>query len=707
MQYDEKLKQLQMLQESMCRALGLAALVTHPDGRPLTEITNLCSFCALLNASPGGRDRCAASRVASARAATGAGKAVLYTCYAGLVHLGAPLQVAGETVAVLIGGNLALQPLTEDAVAQLARETSINREELLAAAKTIPIWPEERLLIATEMMRAVTETVAQLLYTRQELKKKANELSALFEFSKTVSSSLQVTEAARRGLRAVLELTGTASGSVIMLGEAEPGTSTAEVAAALEPGNEVIPAREIIAAVEREAVAVHFDSRPKESTPGEKRPAVAVPLTVGDRVTGVLTLAGKPGGLCFSEEETLFLTTLGTALGLALENARLFRKVQERTAMLERLNEVGQVLSGHLDVNLVLESALASVRDIMGVRWCALRVLDENTGELVLRANVGMSLGLQARAGRIRPDGNLLGEVLQRGEPIVVEDLASAGASKRLPYSAVEMRALAVALVKAGGKTLGTLKVYSPVPRRWSEEEVEYLSTVAAQLGLALENTRLYSSLRKYYFSAVQALAATLEAKDVYTRGHSVRVAKWARSCARMLGLGTEEQEQIYLAGLLHDLGKIGVREGILLKPGSLTPEERKEMQNHPEVGARILEPAQFPAAVIAAVHHHHEDYGGGGYPAGFSGEEIPLLARIIRVADTYDAMTSARPYRQASTHQEAWEELKRCAGQQFDPRVVDAFLRIPQDEMENIVSGGWHPDSFVGRSTLFAQAKR
>ncbi|MBC7337817.1 MAG: HD domain-containing protein, partial [Clostridia bacterium] len=182
------------------------------------------------------------------------------------------------------------------------------------------------------------------------------------------------------------------------------------------------------------------------------------------------------------------------------------------------------------------------------------------------------------------------------------------------------------------------LKIYSPVPRRWSKEEVEYVSTVAAQLGLALENARLYSSLREYYLSAVQALAAALEAKDVYTRGHSVRVSKWARSCARLLGLSAEEQEQVYLAGLLHDLGKIGVSEGILLKPGPLIPEERKEMQNHPEVGTRILEPARFPAAVIAAVRHHHEDYGGGGYPAGLSGEEIPLLARILRVADAYDA---------------------------------------------------------------------
>jgi putative nucleotidyltransferase with HDIG domain len=237
----------------------------------------------------------------------------------------------------------------------------------------------------------------------------------------------------------------------------------------------------------------------------------------------------------------------------------------------------------------------------------------------------------------------------------------------------------------ASGKILGTLSVYSPIPHRWKEEKVGYLATVASQTGLALANARLYSSLRDYYLSAVQALAAALEAKDFYTRGHSVRVANWARACARVLGLGAEEKEQVYLAGLLHDLGKIGVRENILLKPGPLTEEERKEMQSHPVVGARILEPARFPAAVITAVRHHHEDYGGGGYPAGLVGEEIPLLARIIRVADTYDAMTFARPYRQPLTQRQAREELRRWAGRQFDPRVVDAFLRIPEEELEVI----------------------
>ncbi len=525
----------------------------------------------------------------------------------------------------------------------------------------------------------------------REAWKKADEMAFLYDFSRTVQETLEVSEVAQRALEAVLKVTGATSGSVVMLSEEMPGALAAETAATLEPGDEfrVVPAGEVVAAVERETRAVHFDSRPGAGTAAERRPAVAVPLMVEGKVTGVLTIAGRPEGAPFSEEEAAFLTTLGTGLGLTLQNARLYRQLQARAAMLERLIELGQALAGHLEESKVLEAALAGVGEVLGAQWYALCLLDEETGELVLKASSGMSAELQGRAARVRPEGSLLGEVLRRGEPVAVDDTAAAGPGMQLPYYAPEMRAVAVAPVRAGGKILGTLKVYSPVPRRWSEEEVGYLATVAGQVGLALENARLYASLRQYYLSTLQALAAALEAKDKYTRGHSVRVARLGQACARALGLSDEEREQLYLAALLHDIGKIGIPESILLKPGPLEPAEWEEVRSHPVVGERIVEPAGFHPQVVAAIRHHHEDWSGGGYPDGLAGEEIPLLARIISAADAYDAMTSDRPYRRARTAEEAIEELRRGAGRQFDPRVVDAFLRIPAAEMEEIGGGG------------------
>lgn len=525
-------------------------------------------------------------------------------------------------------------------------------------------------------------------------RKKADQFAFLYDFFRTVSGSLEVSEVAQQALEAVLKVTGATSGSVVMLSEETPAAVAAETAATLERGDElrIVPAGEVVAAVEREGRAVHFDSRPGAGMAAERRPAIAVPLTVGGKVTGVLTVAGLPEGASFSEDEAAFLTTLGAGLGLTLQNARLYRWLQAKAAMLERLVDLGQALAGHLDEGKVLETALVGVRDVLGAQWCVLRLLDGETGELVLKASSGMSAELQERAARARPEGSLLGEALRREEPVAVDDTAAAGPGMQLPYYAPEVRAMAVAPVRTGGKILGTLKVYSPEPKRWSKEELGYLATVAAQVGLALQNARLYESLRRYYLSALEALAAALEAKDTYTRGHSVRVARLAQACARVLGLSDEEQEQLYLTALLHDIGKIGVPESILLKPGPLEPAEWEEVKSHPVVGARIVEPSGFPPQVVAAIRHHHENYGGGGYPDGLVGEEIPLLARIIGAADAYDAMTSDRPYRRPRTAEEAIEELRRGAGRQFDPLVVEAFLRVPAPEMKEMGGGGRYP---------------
>lgn len=337
---------------------------------------------------------------------------------------------------------------------------------------------------------------------------------------------------------------------------------------------------------------------------------------------------------------------------------------------------------------LVLRVVRETARTL-DVPVCLLRTYDEEKKALVARAVHGVE-GVDPEAIRELPvENSVAGAAFKTGEPVVVSDLRAAGGKMLLPQLAPAVRSALVVPLRARGRVLGTLGVYDMAPRAWDEAVTGYLTAIAAKVALALENARLYASLKEYYLSALQALAAALEAKDAYTRGHSVRVAKLARACARALGLNTEEQEQVYLAALLHDVGKIGVSEAVLLKPGRLDPAEWEEVKSHPVVGARIIEPAKFPTAVIAAVRHHHEDYDGGGYPDGLAGEEIPLLARVIRVADTYDAMTSARPYRQALTPQQALEELRRWAGRQFDPRVVEAFLRVPAEEMEEIGGGG------------------
>jgi len=188
---------------------------------------------------------------------------------------------------------------------------------------------------------------------------------------------------------------------------------------------------------------------------------------------------------------------------------------------------------------------------------------------------------------------------------------------------------------------------------------------------------RLYVNLQKQHLDTIQALATAIEARDSYTEDHSQRMAEYAFSVAKQLGLSTSEAETIQYAAVLHDIGKIGVNDEILNKPGPLTEKEWVKMKKHVIIGTDILTRIDSFREASRIVYHHHERYDGQGYPEKLKGEEIPIGARILSVIDAYDAITSKRPYRPASSAQEAIEEIKKNAGTQFDEKVVKVFLRV------------------------------
>jgi putative nucleotidyltransferase with HDIG domain len=195
--------------------------------------------------------------------------------------------------------------------------------------------------------------------------------------------------------------------------------------------------------------------------------------------------------------------------------------------------------------------------------------------------------------------------------------------------------------------------------------------------------------LRTAYIQTIRALAEAIDAKDAYTRGHSERVAVYASRLGHQMGLRKELIERIYFAGLLHDVGKIGIPDAIITKPDRLTPEEYEEIKKHPEIGAKILEPVEFLHHIVPCVRHHHEWYDGcnAGYPDQLAGDLIPLPSRVIVVADTVEAMTSDRPYRKAMPIDDVVLELHKYSGTQFDPVVVEAFLKLLEDEGEAFIS--------------------
>ena len=217
-------------------------------------------------------------------------------------------------------------------------------------------------------------------------------------------------------------------------------------------------------------------------------------------------------------------------------------------------------------------------------------------------------------------------------------------------------------------------------------ERREYQVTLERRVDEATRDLdAAYHRLQETYRATLEALGSALDTRDVGTESHSRRVHGYSLTIARAYGVPEDRIEDLERGVLLHDIGKIGIPDAILLKPGPLTPEEWRTMRTHPEIGTRLVERIPFLRGAVPVVHCHHERWDGTGYPRGLTGEEIPLAARIFAVADAVDAMTFDRPYSKAISFEAARKEIKRCAGTHFDPRVVEVFLSIGDDVFEEI----------------------
>ncbi|HUT74224.1 MAG TPA: HD domain-containing phosphohydrolase [Armatimonadota bacterium] len=235
------------------------------------------------------------------------------------------------------------------------------------------------------------------------------------------------------------------------------------------------------------------------------------------------------------------------------------------------------------------------------------------------------------------------------------------------------------------------LRIRRAVERHWLlEENQRYRQELETRLGQYAHDTR------RLFLGAVESLASALEARDPHTRGHSARVADLAVAMALPLGLSDEQRERLRVAGQLHDIGKIGIPDGVLKKTGPLTRRERAQIQMHPIIAVGILSPVLADAETVAIIRHHHERVDGAGYPDGLAGAKMPLGARVLAAADAFDAMTSERPYRAAYTREHALDEMRRCAGLQLDTAVVSAFHVLLQ-RRENGKDQDPPPDASAG----------
>ena len=358
---------------------------------------------------------------------------------------------------------------------------------------------------------------------------------------------------------------------------------------------------------------------------------------------------------------------------MTFDAAEREQRLRKRSRQLGLANELGARLAGMTDVEAILEATVEELHRAFGYFLCAIvRDRDGRVSAAAVRGDAFLRLGL-AHWSQPREQG-LIGRCLRSKRPVLVEDVYDQPEYNPTDET-TDVRSELVVPLWVGEDLWGVINLEELEPGAFDEDDVRLVETVADQVGAALRSASLYEQLERAYLGTAQALVAALEAKDAYTAEHARSIVEHAEQVGIRLGLDDAALRDLRFAAVFHDIGKIAVPEAILSKPGPLTAEERAIMERHTIVGEQILAPVEFLAGVRVLVRHEHERWDGCGYPDELAGEAIPLGSRIILACDALHAMTSDRPYRAALSLEDAVGELRRNAGTQFDPRVIDALL--------------------------------
>ena len=380
----------------------------------------------------------------------------------------------------------------------------------------------------------------------------------------------------------------------------------------------------------------------------------------------------------WEEDEVQMLYTFARQAAIAIQNARLVRSLQERINQLSVIARASTALRGAADVKEVAADAMEHALQLVAADVVLVHLVDEERQQALPIGSKGL-----LSPEPIPLNEGIVGQVIRTQRPYRTDDLVRDVHSRCQHFwqSAGIGPGLSLPLRTTNGHIVGILTVarkQSSPPFTANEEAL--LTTLAEMAANALQRALSHAELEAAYLEITLALARAVDVRDTYTSDHSERMADLAVAVARRIGLDEEAIHHIRLAALLHDIGKIGVPDTVLHKPGPLIGEEWAIMKKHPEIGAEIVAPIRKLRPVAEIILAHQERYDGSGYPRGLKGTEIPLGARILAVVDAYSAMTEDRVYRKAMSPEEAIAELKRCAGTHFDPQIVEVLLHVLEE---------------------------
>jgi len=536
------------------------------------------------------------------------------------------------------------------------------------------------------LRRALADREARLLMLEAQASMLEAKLQVMREVARTSSSDFSLPEMLELFMDVVLEATHTDAGSLLLVEEGGLRFTVVRGPKSERLKGQLLPHDEGIcgwvartgepALTENPQRDSRHSARISQEIGYEAHNILAVPLKGRAGVLGVLQLLNREGGKPFSHDDMASLESLAVQIAMVLENARLFENHQHEIKRLTSLTEASLVLNSTLDLKRLLKLVMELAARTLDAEASSILLRDKKTGDLVFEVATGEKQDVVSTI-RVPVGEGIAGWVALNSQSLLVPDVSRdprffKKADEKTRFITRDILAVPMTLQ---GQLIGVAEVLNKRQGRFTLEDQRLLEALASQSSIAIQNAGLYADLQESFLATVRSLAQAIDAKDSYTAGHATRVSSYTEAICREMGVEPELAGRMRLSALMHDVGKIGVPEAVLCKPGRLTDEEFAAMRRHPAIGAGILGPIEQLADVIPGIRSHHERWDGRGYPEGLIGEAIPQVGRIIGVADSFDAMTSNRIYRPRLSDEVAIEELKKNSGSQFDPRAVEAFL--------------------------------
>ena len=604
---------------------------------------------------------------------------------------------AGETPAhVLVSGFATSEAERKELLARLLAR-GVREKEARAVARATPVIKPRAALALARLAASHLETLVRAALDEGDGTEQILEYELLYEMGRGFGANLTDFDALCEAiLERALKLTSADTGALLLLSE---DGETLETCSARGEPDERVPATCPLgegttgrAAATRRSILV---SGFADGDRGELTSSLAVPLTTDGTLLGVLTVTESASGRPLAGADLKLIERFADSASAALDNARRYRDANQRVIELMQLNELSKALNADAEADRI-SYLIASVLD---------KIFEFDVGGVILLGRdeaARIVLRCDVCADDVR---SLLGDVTgTRLEADFLERCAvipqDGEIVEGLPPAAGRW-SLLTEKVSTASPHAGWLFLASRSPDAFTAADRRLLHAQATHASVALDKARTYSRLRRDVGKLVATLSAMADAAERTERGHADRVMDYAIAIGEEMGLPADDLEVLRFAGLLHDIGKLRVSEQIILKPTRLSIDEMREVQRHAEIGAGIVDQMDFLDSVGPVIRHHHERWDGGGYPAGLAGEAIPLLARVLAIADAFDAMTCERAYSRAMPFATARLEVERGAGSQFDPAVAAAFLAVLDRKVAAGATGAFAPHAGDGPHLL------